>query len=59
MIKYGTFAMFQNITTDEIKEIALADESELEKYGEDPNWKRVGEEDSDSEEPTEAETKEL
>ena len=46
MIKYGTFAMFQNKDTDEVKEVPLADEEELKKYAGDKDWKRVGAEDS-------------
>ena len=49
MTKYGTFVMYQHKTTDEVIEIALADEEELKKYAEDPEWREVGEPDTDSE----------
>jgi len=42
MTKYGTYAMFQNKETDEVKEIPLADEEELKKYAEDSDWRKVG-----------------
>jgi hypothetical protein len=42
MVKYGTFVMYQNKTTDEVIEVALADEEELRKYAEDPDWREVG-----------------
>jgi hypothetical protein len=48
MIKYGTFRMYQNIYTDEVVEVALADEEELEKYAGDHNWKEVGQEENNS-----------
>ena len=48
MIKYGTYRMYQNITTDEVVEVALADEEELEKYAGDRNWKEVGHEEDNS-----------
>lgn len=48
MIKYGTFRMYQNINTDEVIEVALADEEELEKYAGDRNWREVGYEPKDS-----------
>ncbi len=46
MIKYGTYKMYRNINTDEVIEVALADEVELEKYAGNKNWKEVGHESS-------------
>ena len=46
MIKYGTYRMYQNINTDEVIEVALADEEELEKYAGNRNWKEIGHEDN-------------
>jgi len=46
--KYGTYKMYQNIETDEVKEIPLADEEELKKYAEDSSWKEVGVDSKDS-----------
>jgi len=42
MTKYGTFVMYQNIETDEVVEVALADEETLNKYANDRNWREVG-----------------
>lgn len=54
MVKYGTFVTYQNKTTDEVIEVALADEEELKKYAEDPDWREVGNsDDTDSEDEEE------
>lgn len=42
IIKYGTFVLYQNKTTDEVIEVALADEETLNKYANDRNWREVG-----------------
>jgi len=42
MVKYGTFVMFQNTETDEIVEVALADQEGIKKYAEDSRWREVG-----------------
>lgn len=41
MNKYGTFIIYQNIDTDEVVEIPLADEDTLNKYANDQNWKEI------------------
>jgi hypothetical protein len=62
MEKYGTFVTFQNTETDEVIEIALADEEGIQKYARDSKWRTVGtDEDSSgkSDNSSSAQTKEL
>lgn len=60
MTKYGTYVMYQNIETDEVVEIALADEETLNKYANDTNWREVGAQSgaTDEEDTTNEESKE-
>lgn len=59
MVKYGTFKMYQNIETDEVIEVALADEESLNKYASDNNWREVGGTEDSSEGDSKEENKEL
>jgi len=42
MEKYGAFVTFQNTETDEVIEIALADEEGIKKYAGDNKWRELG-----------------
>jgi len=59
MTKYGTFVMFQNKTTDEVIEVALADEESLSKYGSDNDWREVAGTEDIGDDDSKEENKEL